>query len=78
LKVFENRVLRKIFGAKKKEIIGGWRQQHNEELHNLHTSPNKIRLFNSSKMKLAWHVARMGEKRNGYRFLVDRQNESDH
>jgi hypothetical protein len=54
--VFENRVLSRIFGPKRDEVIGGWRKLHNEELHNLYCSPG--------------YVARMGEKRNAYRILV--------
>jgi hypothetical protein len=62
--VFENRVLRRIFGSKRGEVMGGWRKLHNEELHNLYSSPCIIR------MRWAGHVARMGEKRNAYRILV--------
>jgi hypothetical protein len=68
--VFENRVLRKIFGPKTDEVIGGWREQHNEELRNLYCSPSVIRIIKSKRMRLAGHVARMGEKRNTYRILV--------
>jgi hypothetical protein len=70
LRVFENRVLRGIFGPKRDEVIGGWRKLHNEELHNLYCSPSIIRIINSRRMRLAWHVARMGENRNAYRILV--------
>jgi hypothetical protein len=68
--VFENRVLRRIFGPKKDEVIRGWRKLHNEELHNLYCSPSVIRMIKSRSMRWAVHVARMGEKRNGYRILV--------
>jgi hypothetical protein len=68
--VFENRVLRKIFGPKRDEVIGGWRKLHNGELHNLCCSPNIIRIIKSRRMRWAGYVARMGEKRNAYRFLV--------
>jgi hypothetical protein len=51
LRVFENRVLRRIFGLKGYEIIGGWRKLHNEELHNLYSSPNTIRMINSWRMR---------------------------
>jgi hypothetical protein len=64
LRVFEDRVLRGIFGPKRDEVIGGWRKLHNEELHNLYCSPSIIRIIKSRKMKWAGHVARMGEKRN--------------
>jgi hypothetical protein len=67
--VFENRVLRKIFGPKGDEVIGGWRKLHNE-LHNLYCSPSIIRIIKSRRMRWAGHVARMREKRNAYRILV--------
>jgi hypothetical protein len=68
--VFENRVLRGIFGPKTDEVIGGWRKLHNEELHNLYCSPSIIRIIKSRRIRWAGHVARMGEKRNVYRILV--------
>jgi hypothetical protein len=68
--VFENRVLREIFGPKRDEVTGGWRKMHNEELHNLYSSPSIIRMIKSRRMIWAGHVARMGEKRNAYRILV--------
>jgi hypothetical protein len=61
--VFENRMLRRIYGTKRDEVIG-WRKQHNEELHNLYSSPNIIRMIKSRKMRWAGHVTRMGAKRN--------------
>jgi hypothetical protein len=60
LRVFENRVPRRIF-ALKREVIGGWRKMHNEEFHNLYPSPSIIRMIKSRRMRLAGHVARMGE-----------------
>jgi hypothetical protein len=60
--VFENRVLRRIFGPKRDEVIGGWRKLHNEELHNLYSSPSKIRMIESMRMRWAGHVARMGRR----------------
>jgi hypothetical protein len=69
LRVFENRVLR-IFGPKRDEETGVRRKLHNEELHNLYCSPSIIRMIKSRRMRLAGHVARMGEKRNAYRILV--------
>jgi hypothetical protein len=51
-------------------VTGGWRKLHNEELHNLYSSPSIIRIIKSRKMIWAWHVARMGEKSNAYRILV--------
>jgi hypothetical protein len=68
--VFENRVLRRIFGPKREEVTGEWRRLHNEELNNLFSSPNIIRVIKSRRMKRAVHVARMGEKRGAYRILV--------
>jgi hypothetical protein len=68
--VYENRVLRRIFGLRRDEVTGGWRKEHNEELHNLYSSPIFSRIIKSRRMKWAGHVARMGEKRNAYRILV--------
>jgi hypothetical protein len=68
--VFENRVLRKIFGPKRDEETGKWRKLHNEELHNLYSSPSLIRVIKSRRMRWAGHVARMGENRNAYRILI--------
>jgi hypothetical protein len=65
--VFENRVLRRIFGPRRDDVTGDWRKQHNEELHNLYSSPNIIRMIKSRRMRWAGHVGRMGEKRNEYR-----------
>jgi hypothetical protein len=59
-----------IFGPKRDEVIGGGRKLHNEELHNLYSSPSIIRKIKSRRMRWAGHVARMGEKRNAYRILV--------
>jgi hypothetical protein len=72
LKVFENRVLRRIFGPKRDGVTEGWRKLHNEELHNLHSSPSIIRIMKLRRMRWAGHVARTGEKRNVYRLLVER------
>jgi hypothetical protein len=69
--VFENRVLRRIFGPKRDEVTGEWRKLHNEELHNLYSSPVIIRQIKSRRMRWAGHVSRMGEKRKVYRVLVD-------
>jgi hypothetical protein len=69
-RVFETVVLRRMFGPKRDEVIGGWTKPHNEELHNLYGSPSAIRMIKSRRMRLAWHVARIGEKMNAYRILV--------
>jgi hypothetical protein len=70
LGVFENRVLRRIFGLKKDEVTGRWRKLHDEGLHNLYSSPSIIRIIKSRRLMWAGHVARMGEKRNAYMLLV--------
>ena len=70
LRVFENKVLRKIFAAKKDEITGEWRQLHNAELHALYSSPNRIRSLKSRRLRWAGHVIRMEGSRNAYRVLV--------
>jgi hypothetical protein len=70
LRVFENRVLRRIFGPKRDEMTGEWRKLHNEELRDLYSSPSIIRIIKSRRMRWAGHVARMGKKRNAYRLLV--------
>jgi hypothetical protein len=68
--VFENRVLRRLFGPKRDEVTGAWRKLRNEELHNLYSSPDIIRQIKSRRMRWAGHVARMGEERNVYRVLI--------
>ncbi|KAJ4448866.1 hypothetical protein ANN_00257, partial [Periplaneta americana] len=73
LKVFENKVLRKIFGAKRDEVTGEWRKLHNTELHALYSSPDIIKNIKSRRLRWAGHVARMGEYRNAYSVLVGRQ-----
>jgi hypothetical protein len=78
LRMFENRVLRRIFLRKRDKVIGDWRKLHNEELHNLYSSQNIIRQIKSRKIRWAGHVARMGEVRNVYRVLVGCQKERDH
>jgi hypothetical protein len=71
LRVFENRVLRRIFGPKRDEVTGEWRKLHNEELHNLYSSPDIIRQVKSRRMRWAGYVARMGEERKVYKVLVE-------
>jgi hypothetical protein len=68
--VFENRLLRRLFGTKSDEVTGGWRKLYNEELHNLYSFPSIIRIIKSRRMRWAGHVERMGEKRNEYKILV--------
>jgi hypothetical protein len=70
LRVFQNRVLRRIFGLKRDEVKGGWSKVHNEELHNLYSSPSIIRMIKSRRMRWAGHVAGMGENRNAQGILV--------
>jgi hypothetical protein len=72
LKVFENRVLRRIFGPERDEVTGGWRILHNEEQHGLHSSHSIIRVIKARRMRLAGHVALMGEVRGAYNILVRR------
>jgi hypothetical protein len=68
--VFENRVLRRIFGPKRDEVTGEWRKLHSEELHNSYSSPDIIREIKSRRMRWAGHVACMGENRKLYKVLV--------
>jgi hypothetical protein len=66
LKVFENRVLRRIFRPKRDELTGEWRKLHNQELHDMYSSPSIVRIIKSRRMRWAGHVVRIGEKRNAY------------
>ena len=68
--MFENRVLKKIFGPKRDEVTGEWRKLHNEELNDLYSSPNIIRVIKSRRMRWLGHVARMGERKGAYRVVV--------
>jgi hypothetical protein len=70
LRVFENRVLRRIFGPRRDEVRGEWRKLHNEELNDLYFSPNIVRVIKWRRMRWVGHVARMGERRCVYRVLV--------
>jgi hypothetical protein len=71
--VFENGVLRKIFGPNRYDVTGEWRRRCNEELYNLYFSPDNIRVKKSRKMRWAGHVARMGARRGVYRVLLERR-----
>jgi hypothetical protein len=70
--VFENRVLRRIFGPKRDEVTGERRKFHSEDLHILYSSPNIIRQIKSRRLRWAGHMARMGEERNVYKVLMDK------
>jgi len=70
LRVFENMVLRRIFGPRRDEVMGECRSLQNEELNDLYSTPNTVRVIKSRRMRWAGHVARMGEERGVYRVLV--------
>jgi len=70
LRVFENMVLRRIFGPRRDEVKAEWRRLHNEELNDLYSSPNIVRVIKWRRMRWTGHVARMGEERGVYRVLV--------
>jgi len=72
VRVFDNRVLRRIFGPKGDEVTEEWRKLHNEELNNLYSSPNIVRVIKSRRMRWAGHVARMREGRGVHRVLVEK------
>jgi hypothetical protein len=78
LRVFKNGVLRRIFGPKRDEVTGEWRRLCNEELNDLYSSPNIIRVIRSRKMVWAGHVACMGEIRGTYRVLARKLRKRDH
>jgi hypothetical protein len=75
LRVFENTVLRRKFGPKRDEVMEDWRKLHNEELHNLYSLPNMIRMVKLRRMRWAGHVTRMGAKMDAYRILVGKPEE---
>jgi hypothetical protein len=72
LKVFENRALRRVFGPKRDEVTGEWRKLHNEELNDLYSLPNIVRVVKLRRMRWAGHVARRGEVRGVHRVLVEK------
>jgi hypothetical protein len=73
LRLFENRVLRRIFGPRRDEVTGDWWKLLNEGLYNVYSSPNVIRMIKSRRMRWAGHAARMGSTRNAYRMLVGKR-----
>jgi hypothetical protein len=78
LRVFENRVLRRMFGPKRAEVTGGWRKLHNEELHGSYSSPSIFRVIKARRMRWAGHVARLGAVRGAYNILVGGLKGGDH
>jgi hypothetical protein len=72
LRVFENRVLRRVFGPTRDEVTGGWRKLHNEELHGLYSSPSIVRVIKARRMRWAGNVARIGEVTGAHNILVGR------
>jgi hypothetical protein len=74
--VFENKMLRRIFGPKRDEVTGDWRKLHNDELHNLYYSPN--RMIKSRRMRWVGHVARMGRRGMHIWYWWESQKEGDH
>jgi hypothetical protein len=75
LRVFQNRVLRRIFGPKRDEVTGEWRKLHNEELNDMYSSPNIVRVVKSKRMRWAGHVAHMRERRRVYGILAGKPDE---
>jgi hypothetical protein len=78
LRVFENRVLRRIFGSKKNDVTVEWRKLHNEELRDLYSSPSSIRIIKLRRMRWAGHVARMGRRGTLIDYWWESQKERDH
>jgi hypothetical protein len=78
LRVFESRVVRRIFGPKRDELTGDWRKLHNEELHNLYVSPNIIRMMKSRRTRWAGHVARMARRGMHIGYRWESHKERDH
>jgi hypothetical protein len=70
LRALENRVLRRMFGLRRDEVTRDWRKLHNDELHNLYSSPSIITMITSRRMRWTGNIARMGDKRNAYRIFV--------
>jgi len=76
--MFENMVLRRIFGPRTNDVTGEWRRLHNEELNDLYNSPNFVRVIKSRRMRWAGHIERMGEERGVYGVLVGKWREGHH
>jgi hypothetical protein len=76
--VFENRVLRRIFGPKRDEVTGEWRKLHNDELRDLYSSPSIIRIIKLRRMRWAGHAARMGRRGTLIDYWWESQKERDH
>jgi hypothetical protein len=76
--MFENRVLRRIFGLKRNEVTGKWGKLHNEELRDLYSSPSIIRIIKSRRMRWARHVARMGRRETRIGYWWESQRKRDH
>ena len=76
--MFENMVLRKIFGPRRDELTGEWRRLHNEELNDFYSSPNIVQVIKSRRMRRAGHVARMGEERGCIGSCWGKRRERDH
>jgi len=76
--VFENRALRRLFGSKRDEVTEEWRKLYNEELRDLYSLPNSVRVVKSGRMRWAGHVARMGEGRGVHRVLVGKPEGKNH
>jgi hypothetical protein len=75
--VFENRVLRRIFGPKRDDVTGEWRKLHNEELRDLYSSPSIVRIIKSRRMRWAGHVAQMGKRGTRIVYWWESQRERD-
>ena len=78
LRVFKNKALMRMFGPKRDEVTREWRKIHNKQLYALYSSPNKIWVIKSRRMRLAGHVARMGDGTGIYRAMVGKPEEGDH
>jgi hypothetical protein len=78
LRVFENRLLRRIFGPKRDQVTGDWRKLHNEELHNFYSSPDIIRMIKSRRIRWTGNVARMGRRGMHVGYRWESQNERDY